>query len=136
MTKRFHPARVQIAPCGPLARDGLIQVVAQAGLTLAGAGDKPDVIFGNDVHFAPSCPGTPIQVGVQSDRVVIAVGACPDAPTWLAVHDLLSCLLDPLASPRAQPRRTTIIPIDGGSARLGGPHSKLSRSLDAAPKLS
>jgi len=38
-------------------------------------------------------------VGVQSDRVVIAVGACPDASTWLAVHDLLGCLLDPLASP-------------------------------------
>src|ERR1035441_762762 len=39
MTKRFHSTRVQIAPCGPLARDGLIQIVAQAGLTLAGVGD-------------------------------------------------------------------------------------------------
>jgi hypothetical protein len=103
MTKRFQSTRVQIAPCGPLARDGLIQIVAQAGLTLAGVGDKPDVIFGNDVHFAPSSPGIPIQVGVQSDRVVIAVGACPDASTWLAVHALLGCLLDPLASPGPTP---------------------------------
>ena len=103
MAKRFHSTRVQIAPCGPLARAGLIRVVAQAGLTLAGVGDKPDVIFGNDVHFAPSSPGTPIQVGVQSDRVVIVVATPPEVSTWLAVHDLLGCLLDSLASPRPNP---------------------------------
>src|SRR5580704_10330795 len=80
MAKRSQSTRVQIAPSGPLARAGLIQVVAQAGLTLAGAGDKPDVIFGNDVHFAPSSPGTPIQVGVQSDRVVIVVATPRRAP--------------------------------------------------------
>ena len=108
MAKRFHSTRVQIAPCGPLARAGLIQVVAQAGLTLAGVGDKPDVIFGNDVHFAPSSPGTPIQVGVQSDRVVIVVTTPPDVSTWLAVHHLLGCLLDSLASPEAQPRRAPL----------------------------
>lgn len=124
MTKRFHSARVQIAPCGPLARAGLIQVVAKAGLTLAGVGDKPDIIFGNDVHFAPSSPGTPIQVGVQSDRVVIVVATPPEVPTWLAVHDLLGWLLDSLASPEAPPRRARpLYRLTAGVSVAGGPHA-------------
>jgi hypothetical protein len=115
---------VQIAPCGPLARAGLIQVVAQAGLTLAGVGDKPDVIFRNDVHFAPSSPGTPIQVGVQSDRVVIVVATPPGVSTWLAVHDLLGCLLDSLASPEARPRRAPLLyQLTTDVSVNGGPHT-------------
>jgi hypothetical protein len=103
MAKRFHSTSVQIAPCSPLAHAGFTRVVTRAGLTLAAVGDKPDVIVRNDVHFAPSSPGTPIQVGVQSDRVVIVVATPPEVSTWLAVHDLLGCLLESLASPGPNP---------------------------------
>jgi len=124
MAKRFHPARVQIAPCGPLARAGLIRVVAQAGLTLAGVGGKPDIIFGNVFIVAPSSRGTPIQVGVQSDRVVIVVATPPEVSTWLAVHDLLGCLLDSLASPEAPPRRAPALYwMTVGVSVADGPHA-------------
>jgi hypothetical protein len=98
--------------------------VAQAGLTLAGVGDKLDVIVRNDVHFAPSSPGTPIQVGVQSDRVVIVVATPPEVPTWLAVNRLLGCLLDSLASPEAQPPRAApLYRLTAGVSVAGGPHT-------------